>query len=414
MKIGMVVPSQYPNDSRIEREARLLTEAGHQVYVLCVRQQRQLHQETLEQIEVYRVDPPDTFLDRLNRTVYKLLLLDLFWIRKISQFVRQSKVRVIHVQHNLPVVPAALVVGKWYHLPVVFDVHDSWPDAMLSWDLETSWSERLFLSVGRMRWLEKTCAHLVDGLVIAVEDYRSYFRDAYSVPAEKPVFLPNVPDMEWLRSQPVGPMVQSAFADCYVILYYGSFGFHRGLDTAIRAMRQVRQEIPNARLVLVGPGMPDAEAQQVEYLKRVTAEEHLESVVHFAGSEPESCIPTYLTVADVGILLLNRTAHYERSLANKLFAYMAFGKPMVVTDLRAQAALVKQEQCGLVIPPQDPTALTQAIVWLHNNAKLAAEMGARGRRAVEEKYNVRTMSTDFLRLYAQIEERVSLPMGRDG
>lgn len=406
LKIGFIVPSHYPNDARVEREARLLTEVGYQVHVLCGRWASQTDRETIEQVEIHRLDLPDGLGSRFNYTVYKLSLIDLFWVWQIHRFVKQNDVQVIHVQHNLPLVPAALVVGKWCHLPVVFDIHDSYPDAILAWNLEMSWSERLFLNVGRMRWLEKTCAHLVDGLVIAVNDYRDLFYDAYGVPRDKPVFLPNVPDVEWLRSQPVDAAVQSTFADSHVILYYGSFGFNRGLDTAIRAMRQVQQEIPNARLVLVGPAIQGTESQQVEYLRRVTREEHLEGVVHFAGYLPENVIPTYINVADVGILPLNRTVHYESSLANKLFGYMALGKPVVVTDLRAQAAIVKEEKCGLVVPPQDPSALAKAIIRLNNDPKLATEMGQRGKRAIETKYNIRVAANDFLQMYLSLEKKI--------
>lgn len=401
MNIGMIVQTQYPNDSRIEREARIVMGAGYRVYVLCARQGNQPSQEQHEGVSVSRIDALKGYFSWLNYTFYKLFLLDVYWLWHLYSFVRRNEVRLIHVQHNLPIVPAALVIGKLCHIPIIFDVHDSHPDAMVAWDLETSWSERVFLGRNRMYWLEKTCARLAAGVVIA-NDYRDIFHAEYGVSSNKVLLLPNVPDIAWLNTQEIDQTVKTSFEGKYIILYYGSFGFNRGIDTAIRAMRQVREQVPNAVLVLVGPATPYTESRQVEYLAKIVAEEHLSDVVHFTGPVPEHLISTYLSIANVGILPLNRTVHYERSLANKLFAYMAFGKPVIVTDLKAQASIVKEEGCGLIVSPQDPSAFADAIIRLHDHATLAKEMGSRGKHAIEEKYNIGILSNDLIHMYSQL------------
>lgn len=407
MKVGFVLASHYPNDARVEREARLLRRIGHEVHVLCVLLDGQPREEVLEGVTIHRVDVAKSRMMYLvHRIIYMLFFLDLFWMRTMDKFVRTHGVHLLHVQHSLALVPAALLVGRIRGRPVIFDMHDSHPDAMKAWALEASWSERLFLGVRRMRWLEKMCSRWVDDLVVA-NDYRTLVHEEYGVSRDKPVLLLNVPDVDWMRAQPIEPTITTSFESLFIIFYYGSFGFNRGLDTAIRAMPLVLENVPNARLVLAGPPNPNTEAPQIASLKMLAEELNLSETVVFTGSIPETKLVSYLSACNVGIIPLNKNPHYERSLANKLFAYAAFGKPIIGSDLRAQSRFIREERCGLLVPPEDPQALASAIIQMHGDPDLAKAMGLRGRSAVQDRYNLQAQSGDFIAMYNRLERRVA-------
>src|SRR5262249_32931614 len=62
----------------------------------------------------------------------------------------------------------------------------------------------------------------------------------------------------------------------------------------------------------------------------------------------------------------------------KLYETLASGLPAIVTDLPGQSDIVRQQQCGLVVPCGDAAALAEAVAQLAHNPALAREMGRRG------------------------------------
>jgi hypothetical protein len=78
---------------------------------------------------------------------------------------------------------------------------------------------------------------------------------------------------------------------------------------------------------------------------------------------------------------LQRHGNYDRAVPTKLVEAMAAGRPVVVSDLPRQAALVRAAGCGLVVPPDDPDAHAAALTRLLSDADAAREMGAAGRQA---------------------------------
>ena len=96
------------------------------------------------------------------------------------------------------------------------------------------------------------------------------------------------------------------------------------------------------KLVIVGQNSTDG------VLKKKVEELGLNKVVDFEGWQDMSLFPSYLTIADVGISPLHRNLHHDTTYANKLFQYMGFSLPVLVSDAIAQKTLIEQVNCGMV------------------------------------------------------------------
>ena len=70
-----------------------------------------------------------------------------------------------------------------------------------------------------------------------------------------------------------------------------------------------------------------------------------------------------------------------------MFEYMAAGIPVIASNFPLWREIVEGNECGLTVDPLDPQAIADAIGFLITHSEHAAEMGRRGRRAVERKYN---------------------------
>ena len=80
----------------------------------------------------------------------------------------------------------------------------------------------------------------------------------------------------------------------------------------------------------------------------------------------------------------------------KLFETLACGVPIIVTDFPGQADLVKQYDCGMVIEPNKPKALVDAISYLYNHPEKRKQMGTNGKNAIqaEHSWDKRAADTD--------------------
>jgi glycosyltransferase involved in cell wall biosynthesis len=81
---------------------------------------------------------------------------------------------------------------------------------------------------------------------------------------------------------------------------------------------------------------------------------------------------------------------------------MLAGIPVQASDLPRQAEIVKDAQCGILVKPNQPQALADAIQWLLEHPVEAQAMGARGREGVLRNYNWNSQARLLLELYHKV------------
>jgi glycosyltransferase involved in cell wall biosynthesis len=78
-------------------------------------------------------------------------------------------------------------------------------------------------------------------------------------------------------------------------------------------------------------------------------------------------------------------------------------KPILVNDGTTMAEIVREENCGIIVPYGDVNAIKQAIMRLRDDPQLAKQLGANGRRAYEQKYSWAIMKERQLAVYKDIQ-----------
>jgi glycosyltransferase involved in cell wall biosynthesis len=109
-------------------------------------------------------------------------------------------------------------------------------------------------------------------------------------------------------------------------------------------------------------------------------------VVIFHGWQSQPKMRNIILKSDVGVVPHRVTAHTSTTLPNKIYDYMALGRPVVVSDAPALQHLVVSANCGLVFRDQDPNSLLECLLKLRAS-ELRRELGANGRLAVSESMN---------------------------
>lgn len=123
---------------------------------------------------------------------------------------------------------------------------------------------------------------------------------------------------------------------------------------------------------------------------------------HFYGYTDQRQAFPVAARATAGLALLRPVGDYPESYTTKLFEYMALGLPVITSDFSLYRAVVDQYACGFCVSPDDPTAVTQALLFLIEHPDEAKAMGERGRKAVEVAYNWRTEAKKLITFYSTI------------
>ncbi len=181
----------------------------------------------------------------------------------------------------------------------------------------------------------------------------------------------------------------------------GQISSWKGHDTAIRALQDVRRHHPRARLVIVGEvkfAEPNTRLDNRGYLKGLRAlmeELGLGQAVEFAGERED--IPQIMARADV-VLVPSVEEPFGRTVAEA----MAVGTPVVATTVGGPAELIEDGITGLLSPPGEPGAWSQAIGRILDDPEWALEMGRRASDVAQRRFAVERHVAAMIEVYTNV------------
>jgi len=236
------------------------------------------------------------------------------------------------------------------------------------------------------KWILKRWFRKLQGKIAvskpAMEFANEHFPGYYNI-------IPNGVDIE--HFSPDVPPIEK-FADGKLnILFVSRLEKRKGLNYLIEAFKQVKQEIPNSRLIIVGPG-----TRLRRGYEREVRRSGLEDVV-FIGFVPYEELPRYYKTADV----FCAPAIGRESFGLILLEAMAVGKPIVASDIEGYASVLTHNVEGLLVPPGDKEMLARALISLLADGSLCREMGAKG-RAKALGYSWERVAQSVLNYYIRV------------
>jgi len=263
-------------------------------------------------------------------------------------------------------------LARRFRVPFVMEVRDLWPETFVGFGF---WSARHPI-VRVLRRLERFLYRRADRIVVLMPEAWRYITRLAGVAEEKVVWIPNgaCVGADEIGGADSGPRP-------FTVLYMGAHGRANVLDDLLTAARLLQDRGSDVRFELVGGGK---EKERLLERARGLALRNLE----FRDPVPRTEVEATLSQADALVALLEDTPLYQYGISlNKLFDYMAAGKPVVLAG-NAAHNYVELAGCGVTVPPRDPEALARAIADL---AAMPGEarrtMGARGRAYVREHHD---------------------------
>ncbi len=142
-----------------------------------------------------------------------------------------------------------------------------------------------------------------------------------------------------------------------------------------------------------------------EEVRRAASERGIAHAVKILGRVPFEQIGEYLGRASVGWVTWQAVPKNQKNVPTKLFEYMAYGLPVVSSDLPSTRVFVEPEVNGVLVEAADPSAHAAALIRLLDDPGIAESMGRAGRQRIETLYNWEAMVPRLLSFYDEVLNR---------
>ena len=282
----------------------------------------------------------------------------------------------------------AWALARLKRVPFLFEVRDLWPKfAIAVGVLKNKVLIRMSL------WLERFLYRRADRVIVNSPAYVDHVRERG---ARRVDLVPNGADPDMFDPSDPGEAfrTRNGLTDKIVVLYAGAHGMSNDLGVVLEAARQLADR-PGVRIVFLGDGKEKANLQ--EQAKRL----NLTNVL-FLSPVPKTDMPQTLAGTDACIAILKPIEEYKTPYPNKVFDYMAAGRPVVLAIDGVIRDVIEAGQCGIFSPPGDPSALAAAIRSLADNPERSRRMGLAGRKYLEENFSRAKIAGQLLMILEEL------------
>ena len=267
----------------------------------------------------------------------------------------------------------ALALARIKRVPFLFEVRDLWPAFAVAVGVL-----RNPLLIRISQWLESFLYHRANLVVV---NSPGFIQHVQKRGASRVELVPNGTDTTMFNPNVDGTTFRQSHGleTKFVALYAGAHGLSNDLGIVLEAAKELlpRKDIS---IVLLGDGK-DKPALQAH-----ATQEGLENIL-FLPPIPKVDMPTALAAADACIAILKPVEMYKTTYPNKVFDYMASGKPVVLAIDGVIRQVIESADGGIPVPPGDPDALSKAILLLADDPELSRRMGRQARIYVETHFD---------------------------
>ena len=396
MRIGMILDKTFPPDPRVENEAISLIEKGHEVFLFCLKYDKNEADVQIKGIQVKRYQS-NKLEYKLSALAYTFPFYSNLMNWKIGNFLRKYKIEVIHI-HDMRIAGAVFKANKTLKLPTVLDLHDNMPEIMKLYAHLQKFPGKQLISPKKWKEKEEEFISKATKIITVSQEFIEEVVVRTKIDRNKIVLVPNTVHQSFYKEAKIDNLIVDDYKNDFVILYLGDTGLRRGLQTAIEALSILKEKIQNVKLVIVGISSADP------ILKQQVIDLKLENQVDFQGWQNVDLFPSYIAASSVCISPLLRNIQHDVAYANKLFQYMSFAKPVLVSDAIAQKNLVEKTNSGLVHLEKDAQDFADKVMQLYADPALSDRLGQKGKQFVEEEFCWEKTSKKLIALYENLSK----------
>ncbi len=298
------------------------------------------------------------------------LIAQLIFLRTAIHF----KWAYIHF-HDFDTVPAAILLRLITWRRIIYDVHENYgEEVMIREYIPKPLRYPLRWLINSIEWLGVI---IIGRLVVVVPAQVQRFRQWG---CKKIALVRNYASLSLAPPAPVDPIrVQQ---DGYVLSTSGQTVNYGALMVLDAASILIKRGYP---VSIRGIDRFEGSASLKDLILNRMIEENIHNYKLLPRVTPQA-IGNYLASSSIGLSIRLDTPNMRHGIPTKLFEYMAYGIPIIATDVGYQADIINESKSGILVPANNPEALADAILRLWQDAELRALLGNAGREAFFRDY----------------------------
>lgn len=365
-----VLPGE-PGGSRPYEFARRMAAAGHEVTMICGRDEAM--DKTVDGIHVRRLAIPYR-----NEMSKRERIVSFFnFLVRASAVAARVPADVIYASSTPLTVAVPGIVAKFtQRAPLVAEIRDLWPEVPIKLGYLNN-PVAIFLA----KQLEKAFYAASSEVVALSPSMADGVKEV--APKKRVTVIPNASDFERFdvpAEQRAAFRREQGWGDDVVAVYAGGFGMSYQLEWLVDLAAQLRRDgVENVRFVLLGQGSDsDALYQRAENAG-------LDADAMFLGRQPKEAVAKYVSAADIALSPLRDDPCLEGNSLNKVFDAMAASRPVVFNHGGWLEEAATEHDAGWRLSRDIPTAAKRFAEIISDRDEMRAA-GQRNRELGEKRF----------------------------
>jgi len=377
MRVCMVAYTFYEPDNRVRRYAETLVRRGDQVDAIVLRQPGQQNRTVVSGVNVYKIQGRKMNEKMKIQYLLKLLLFLFKSACKLTQLHFHKKYDVVHV-HSVPDFEVfATLFAKLTGAKVILDIHDIVPE-LFAGKFKVG-KDSLFFRI--LLLVEKISMAFADHVIVANHIWYRRLIER-SVAPEKCSVVMNYPDPSIFTIR----KTSSGSSGRFIMIYPGTLSIHQGVETAIKAVDLIRNEIPDLEFHIYGKGTDE------EYFINLVHKLKLEKRVIFRSVVPIEKLPRLMAEADLGVEPKLKKSFGNEAFSTKILEFMTVGIPVIASDTMVHTHYFDESMVKF-FRSEDENDLARCITLLRKEEKLRKYLVKNAFRYIEKNsWNIKKYS----------------------
>lgn len=367
-------------------EAQILRGNGFRVTIVALGSSRLPREEKVDGMRLLRARNDGPYYSPFHTILSPFALFSVF------TKALKDKAGVYHC-YDFAMLPIALSL-KLLRKRVIVDIQDDNPS-------NYSYVMKRNLHLGPIATLAEKFLRFIESITVRRADYVITLTE--SLRRDRLKYTNRIKTIYYCPSSVFNPAnsddgLMRKFQDFNVIIYSGTISPEKGLYEILDAFDIVREQVPDALLMMVGASSPESKEGKIEKLLSS------KPGVMVTGWLSYDEMPKYTCLGRVGLAFVNpKNYSYRISIPFKLLEQMACGLPVVsFKGFPEIERIVRSADAGILVEANDPSQIAEAVIQLLKDEQKRTTMGRNASSYIQKHHNLSILEKELLEVYDSV------------
>lgn len=331
-KIAYIYKGPYPFEIRAQKICESLADNGYEVTLICKWNNEELQQELINGVNVIRAGY------KLNNNRFMIHFpYNPYWRKSLKKILYNLKPDLI-INREVFLMTENVPIAKKLGIPIIVDMAENYPAAIKNFRnyYNSLFKRVLFKKLKLMNLMERYAVNNAKGIVLVCQENRDRIIKEYKYESYNTEIVHNTPIEKWFNQKTQFNSTPKIFN------YMGYISLERNLENFIKGFDMYcESSVMDLEFRIYGSGT------ELENLIKIANTLKHKDKIHFYGEYAHKNLCKHLNESDIGVLPYVNDEFINTTISNKLFDYMAMGKPVLCSSAKPMIRIIEETGCGI-------------------------------------------------------------------